>query len=255
MMHRVGMVLLLAITACVVPSVWAAPVDSFNDGVIDSSQWVTGGAKRGWQNANTGDTGSWTYSVNETLIPGGDGYANMHVSGPGSSGTYGAEAWIMSTYDFNDGLGHLVNFTWEPIIDGHYDKYFIQLTDGYISTIDSLHWDESDPAVGDHTTDFLWFTNPNFGTVLRGIHLGDGFASSIPGKSSWSLQVMPTGVGRLYAGPNSTGTLLSTRSTEHGRALVPSVHGERRDKRRFPGWGRLASTLRRQHHRRQVLTR
>jgi len=72
--------------------------DDYDDGVIDTSLWVFGGGKRGWQQRPPGD-GNWNYSHEEVVDP-TDGYLKARVWGPRSGNTYGAEAWVRTFYNF-----------------------------------------------------------------------------------------------------------------------------------------------------------
>ena len=101
--------------------------DRFEDGSIDPSRWEWGCLKRGYNGPGQGD---WQCSVEEIVDP-EDGYLSMHVWGPTSGATYGAEAWIRTTYDYNDGSYHLISFTWEvDALDDHLNYCFMQVTDG-----------------------------------------------------------------------------------------------------------------------------
>lgn len=112
--------------------------DDFENGKIDSNLWNVGGEQRG--SSYTPYRGAWDYSQEEK-----DGYLQLNVSGPTSGLTFGAESWAQTTYDFNDGRNHLLNFTWEPnFVDSHYNYFFIQLTDGFISPENNLHWNLND---------------------------------------------------------------------------------------------------------------
>ena len=171
--------------------------DEFEDGIIDTNLWVTGGAKRGWNLSNPSDTGSWYYSHEEITDP-IDGYLNMRVWGPTSGNTYGAEAWVRTSTNFNDGANHIINFTWEPeFIDHHYNTYFIQVTNGYISPENTLHWALSSDYAG--TVNLLWDEGSR----------GWSFENEqSPGKLNWSITIDPSGVVRLYDSPNAAGTLM-----------------------------------------------
>lgn len=178
------------------------PSDDFEDGVIDSSLWAIGGAKRGWDLSNPSDTGSWNYSHEEITDP-IDGYLNMRVWGPTSGNTYGAEAWVRTNTDFNDGINHIINFTWEPeFIDYHYNTYFIQVTDGYISPENTLHWALGSDYAG--TVNLLREENLQ-GDLTRGWIFEN---EPSPGKLDYSITIDPSGVARLYDSPNATGTLI-----------------------------------------------
>ena len=171
--------------------------DEFEDGIIDTNLWVTGGAKRGWNLSDPSDTGSWNYSHEEITDP-IDGYLNMRVWGPASGNTYGAEAWVRTSTDFNDGANHIINFTWEPeFIDYHYNTYFIQVTDGYISPENTLHWALSSDYAG--TVNLLWDEGS------RGLSFEN---EPSPGKLNWSITIDPSGVVCLYDSPYAAGTLM-----------------------------------------------
>ena len=170
--------------------------DDFEDGVIDPNMWVLGGSKRGCGPPCGGNTGSWDISHNEIIDP-SDGYLEMRVWGPSSGNTYGAEAWVRTSYDFNDGENHTINFTWEPdFADFHYNYFFIQVTDGYVSPVNNLHWNlDSYPG----TVNLLRNTNGTIGKNYEN--------ESSPGKLNWSMTIDSSGIARLYEGPDATGTL------------------------------------------------
>lgn len=180
--------------------------DAFDDGVIDSSLGVVGGAARGWDQSQPIGTGPWQYSHQEIVAP--DGYLQAHVWGPASGVTYGAEAWVRTVQNYNDGRNYVVNFTWEPgFLDPHVNGYFIQVTDGYIANPGGFHWMYfPDPGLAG-TTDLLW--NPS----APGLHFEN--MPSI-GKVSWSLGIDSSGVARLYDSPDAAGSIL------HQGTLDPS---------------------------------
>jgi len=178
------------------------PQDDFEDGWINGALWVIGGARRGWgPAAKPFDDLYWEHSVKQ--VAGTDGCLAMRVWGPQSSYTAGAEAWVRTAYDFHDGKDYIVDFTWDSVVEsGHnYDKHFIQVTDGYVSPVNSLDWQFS-PSPPAGTTDLLWE------------RLGDGsmeagrkLTSGLP-KSTWSIRIGHEGIARLYEGPGGTGTML-----------------------------------------------
>jgi len=128
--------------------------DDFEDGVINGSLWDVGGEKRSWQVHPPGD-GNWNYSHEEIMAA--DGYLKTRVWGPMSANTYGANAWVRTVYNFNDGQPYAINFTWEAdVVDYHFNKYLIQITNGYIPSEASFHWTD-DPVPG--TTNLLWGTD------------------------------------------------------------------------------------------------
>lgn len=168
--------------------------DNFEDGVIDTSLWVIGGAKRGpYQSSPTG-VGNWTYSHNE--IVDSDGYLKMRVEGPTSGISYGAEAWVRTKHDYNDGQSYLLNFTWEAEVDSRATQYQIQITDGYIPDPGAHTWSYHEVA---GTADLLWCTPSDRCLVVP------------PGTTqtySWSITINPNGVARLYDDIGGTGALL-----------------------------------------------
>lgn len=183
----------LALIECNVPgdNLWS---DNFEDGIIDPSLWEIGGEKRGCGPPCGSNRGSWNISQNE-IIDSIDGYLELRVWGPASGYTYGAEAWVRNTTDFNDGNNHIINFTWEPDFgDYHYNFFFIQVTDGYISPENNLHWNHSD--------------YPGTVNLLRNPGTGWGFENEAsPGKLNWSIEIDSSGIARLYDGPDATGTI------------------------------------------------
>lgn len=174
------------------------PSDDFEDGVIDA-RWIVGSAKRscgGWCGL-----GNWTYSHQEIVDP-VDGYLNMRVQGPVSGLTYGAEAWVQTTYNFNDGKSYIINFTWEPNFanyDYHVNGYYIQVTDGYISPGYSFLWGFLQYP---ESVDLLWDETNVLGT--RGWFFANKPST---GKLNWSLRILPLKGVSLYDGPNALGNL------------------------------------------------
>jgi len=174
-------------------------VDNFDDGVIDSSLWASGGAKRGWRlPADPGDLGNWSHS--ETEEQASDGYARLRVWGPTSGNTYGAESWIRTVYNFNDGNRYTINFTWEASVnDSAYNYYYIQVTDGYIRADGDVHWPQEDLPPG--TTNLLSHT------YSGNDYPGKAYPGGHP-RSTWSIVIDPAGEAQLYDGADGTGTLL-----------------------------------------------
>jgi hypothetical protein len=180
--------------------------DDFNDGVINFLLWVTGGAARGYEQVPP-DVGNWDYAWGEAEAS--DGYLWLRVAGPTSANTYGAEAWVLLRYDFNDDRDHLINFMWsaEVLFTGHFDLYYIQITDGYIPVAADVHWPNT-PDAGTH--DLLWgYQGTNY---LPGKSYVDGLAPV-----RWSIEIDAAGTARLYDGPDATGTLITEASLDSGR--------------------------------------
>ena len=186
--------------------------DNFEDSSINPNHWIIGGERRGYAGA---PAGSWTYTHTETVGSGGgsDGYLQMSVVGPYTGNTYGAEAWIRTTYDYNDGGWHTANFNWKAEIgDTHANQYFIQITDGYIPPTAPFHWQYNEPRPPElaPTVDLLWTYEPEHQAWHRGGLLGELQNTHVPQGSpdTGSIRIDPSGTARLYNGPNATGSLL-----------------------------------------------
>ncbi len=173
--------------------------DDFEDGIIDVTQWAYGGAKRGPYSWSPVGEGSWTFSHDEVVAA--DGYARMWVQGPTSGNSYGAEAWIRTVHNYNDGGCYTMNFTWGAAVrDGWYNHYFVQITDGYIPDPGSHIWYvELNPVPG--TANLLRELPPNESYPCRA--LPDGLS-----KTTWSITIDPSSVASLYDGPSGTGALM-----------------------------------------------
>jgi len=190
--------------------------DDFEDGAIDIDLWVVGGGARGYSADDPIGTGDWQYSHEEISEP-ADGYLRARVWGPTSAMTYGAEAWIRTTYDFNDGNDYLLNFTWEPDFgDSHGNLYFLQITDGFVPPVGDLHWPQRyppNPPITEAdlagTTDLLWQSDDVRGWAFEN--------SPSPGKLSQSIAIDSSGTVSLYSAPDAGGSLVyeSTLSTAH----------------------------------------
>ncbi len=174
--------------------------DNFEDGAIDTTVWVTGGAKRGSFKRTPKGVGHWTFSCKE--IRGEDGHLQLRVAGPRSGNTYGAEAWARTKRDFNDGRTWMINFCWQAdvAIKGHYDYYHIQITDGSIPDIGYIHWSLNDNP---GTVDFLTSYDSR-GKSRNGKPLMQGTP-----KRHWSIRIDPKGTAVLYDGPSGTGKIVS----------------------------------------------
>ncbi|MCK4659312.1 MAG: right-handed parallel beta-helix repeat-containing protein, partial [Phycisphaerae bacterium] len=130
-----GMMLGFVAVLCVASPTLADPVwgDDFEDGVIDPALWEWGGMHRGFSG------GGWQWSHDEIVAS--DGYLSTRVWGPTSGISYGAEAWVKTTYDYNDGLDYTINFEWEADVSAyHVDMYAIQITDGTIPAGTNIFW-------------------------------------------------------------------------------------------------------------------
>jgi hypothetical protein len=203
----------LALIYVVYPSLGSAqtPSDDFEDGWINYTWWDIGGGARGWRATDPIGTGPWSYSVTE--VGTGDGYLSAGVWGPATANTYGAQAWIQTDYNYNDGQFHLIDFTWDALVgDSHYNRYFIQVTDGYIPPRADFHWPETRPPHAPvteadlaGTSDLLWSLS---GSPVWTPSLGVSYPSGLP-KSEWSMIIDPSGHAALYDAPGARGSLLS----------------------------------------------
>lgn len=151
--------------------------------------YTSGGGARGWRLNDPIGTGGWGYS-HEWAKTGPDEYLRIRVFGPPSGNTYGAEAWIMSKNNFNDGQMHYVHLTWEgvPTIEGHEDNYLIQITDGFIPPAADYHWAVRRPPLPPITPEHMAGT-------------ADLFIESRPSgfsQTTWTIIIRPEGVARLY---------------------------------------------------------
>ena len=183
--------------------------DDFGDGIVDSSLWVYGGEDRSHPSARPGPD---TWSVSEA-----GGYLATNVRGPVTGITTGESVWVRTAHDYNDGLSHMINFTWKPefLDDQWANLYYLQVTDGRTFPNEGYnHWTVSPPP---GTSNLLW-TRPeeriNTDTEFRG-WLYDSHDAGLPAPdiSNWSVTIAPpangseSGTARLYMGPNGTGEI------------------------------------------------
>jgi hypothetical protein len=190
--------------------------DDFEDGVINNSLWTVGSAARGPSQSDPKGTGTWNYEIKE--VPGPpDGHLNMHVWGPTSGISYGAESWVRTNYNFNNGCEKcVINFTWEPkFADPHYNVYYIQITDQEDTPeYGSIHWPRWEPEGIPGTEDLLWDVHTSQEPANNDIYRGRGFEyETSPGVLSWSIIIdrfdpfgFPTAT--LYSHPNGTGWVI-----------------------------------------------
>jgi hypothetical protein len=194
----------LAVVMFIFVQTFSAASDDFEDGVIDGSKWIYGGEKRGYDGS---PSGSWQWSHQE-ITDSSDGYLRAHVWGPYTGNTYGAEAWIRTTQNFNDGGNYVINFTWKPdFADTHHNQYRVQITDGYIPAGVPFHW-QDDEMVG--TTNLLWQQTQTGDWVNNWYYENQ----TTPGKLKMSLEILPTGIARLYNAPDKDGSLLREESLD-----------------------------------------
>lgn len=196
--HGVFSVIVALLLGSVSTANATALTDDFEDGVIDPAKWVVGGTTRG-----TG-VGDWQWSHEEVVAP--DGYLRTRVWGPTSSNSYGAEAWVRTTYDYNDGSDYLINFKWETTVNAnHVDMFAIQFTDGSI------------PGGGD----LYWYGDKNIGSIDGSAWNNAYFKYEKPAMapSDWSIQIdADNNMATVYDGPNLTGQIVGQKTLDPGHA-------------------------------------
>ncbi|MCK4625309.1 MAG: hypothetical protein KAV00_08370, partial [Phycisphaerae bacterium] len=196
-----GMMLGFVAVLCVASPTLADPVwaDDFEDGVIDSSLWVVGGSKRGGFEPGAGD---WQWSHDEIVAS--DGYLRTRVWGPESGITYGAEGWVRTTYNYNDGSDYIINFRWETDVNAyHVDMYAIQITDGFIPGGTSMFWFGSGSGGID-------------GATWKNLYFQRDQPDMVP--TEWSICIDGTNnTATLFEGPDCTGPV-----SEEGEKTLPS---------------------------------
>jgi hypothetical protein len=195
----VGLVVVLVIGAVNTGQVSAAAIsDNFDDGVIDSSKWVTHGYQI--------NGGSWQYSFTEGTAP--NGGLQARVWGPPSGMTYGAEAWVRTASSFNTQEPWLVNFSWGTTIGG-------TPPDGGNAFSLSV---VTEPNPADTNAGCYWIVNddrPGFTQLWRGWSdrnwLGGGDTPDVPfSQQQWSILFAPNSFASLYQTPNAQGTPFRT---------------------------------------------
>jgi len=132
----------------------------------------------------------------------------LRVWGPISSLTYGAEAWVRSVHNFNDGNDYLINFMWEAIVGKptHHDLYYIQITDGYVPYYGDVHWPSTSRQNPEGTVNFLVHTDNGWSLTTGGIS-----------KTTWSMTITSDGIGKLYDRPNGSGSLIHQDSLDDSK--------------------------------------
>lgn len=178
--------------------------DDFENGSIDSSRWVTHGHKFGAYGVDTGD---WQYSVSEVAST--DGYLQARVWGPTSGITYGAEAWVRTVQDFNDGTPWLINFTWETTVGyaPHYDGFVVHITDGSDPVDNAFYW-----VFQEYPCDSMYEARLEASNRLwRYVHGNPGgWIEDTPSpafsKTTWSVVTDPAGSATIYLQPNGQGS-------------------------------------------------
>jgi hypothetical protein len=197
-----GLMEVLLIALMVQSAAVADPIiaDDFGDGSIDPAIWVTHGYKGGVGGVGAG---SWQYAVDEHASP--VGYLQARVWGPTSGNTYGAEAWVRTVKDFNDGQQWVINFSWDTTVNypPHCDGFAVYMSDQ--DPPDDCHWDwlwGQPPYYPRPGFEFLW----RYSTGWAG---PSGPHPSFP-VQDWSIRIDSDGTASLYQLPNAQGSPFST---------------------------------------------
>jgi hypothetical protein len=174
------------------------PSDDFQDGVLHTGRWAVGGSKRG---VGGFGGGSWIWSVEES-----QGAVQARVAGPASGGTYGADAWLRSRYDYNDGANHLIEFTWGFAANAtHVDIFAIQFATTEIPENSNVFWmcDNKPPGQSPYQNLYLAFGDSGF----------PGQTNAPP--TRWSILLdAPSRTATLFSGPSATGVPIGQRTLD-----------------------------------------
>jgi len=213
---RLGMIpFLLLIVAQTAGADW---IDDFEAGSIDTGRWAYGGRPLSY-NPWTTDPGNWTWAHTQGLVEPGDTdeYCSLHVTGPESVNSYGALAWLRSQQDYNDGLHHVIDFTWMydvagfsvlssrlpgATVDDHENHMLVEVTNGYL------------PSFAERPEHHFYFTGIDGSTSLLWNDLGPtgerpyGQFLDDTAKQTWSIAIDPAGTVRMFDGPGGSGALL-----------------------------------------------
>lgn len=181
--------------------------DTFDDGVLNPALWESGGSRRG---VGGYGSGNWQYSCEEISAP--DGFARLRVFGPTSANTYGADSWLTTTCDYNDGKNHVINFRWGVSLnDNHINAFAVQITDGTVPVNSSINWFFSDTAA----TKSLILTASHLGLPESGCTSSAGLMTT--DSETWSIFIDgSTKTATLYTGANLTGTALCQKQLDVG---------------------------------------
>ena len=171
--------------------------DDFEDGQVNPSLWVTHGYIGGYGGLGAG---SWQWSVTEYQAT--DGFLEARISGPPSGLTYGAEAWVRTARNFNDGSLWTINFDWETMKAGDNGTGFaILVNDGNSTDSTAWHYWINSPAPAGSA--FLW----------RHVVDAPGWVHDLPDipfpKAIWSVVIDPAGSATLYQAPSAQGSAFS----------------------------------------------
>lgn len=177
----------------------ASTCDDFEDG-IGNAAWVYGGARR--QGLDY-DAGTWQWKHQEA-----NGALQIRLFGPASDGANQGEAWVRTRFDYNNGLDHLINFTWGAQVNAcHVDAFAIQITDGQVLTSAVYDWFYHDTA-GTKNLYLIHSELPGQPECAPGVRIGQ--TSQPP--TSWSIFIDgAAGTATLYSGPTMTGTVIGQK--------------------------------------------
>jgi hypothetical protein len=171
--------------------------------------WTHGGQKIGW---NGGAQSAWSFSHNP--IDSGNG-VEMRIVGPQSGGSYGAEAWVKTTMNFNDGNDWLINFSWNAVRrDQFSNRLQLQITDGYIDPSQFIYWECRDiPGTTNLLTDKdIWGLNDNNSNYF--MFLAESMGIWAETLQNYSLEISPNGKARLFNAYDLKGNLLTEKTLD-----------------------------------------
>lgn len=183
--------------------------DDFSDGVVAPEVWVYGGALRGVLS----EPNAWQWTVSEH-----DGFLQTRVWGPASANSHGAEVWIRTVHNYNDGSDHVVNFTWGADVNAwHLDNCAILIWNGvaYDGTNNQWFNDDTDGAKKLYVANGA-LSNP----------FGIGLQDTPP--TSWSLHIDAVGQQAiLFSAPDLGGNIIGHKSLVAGEPwYVGFIHGD-----------------------------
>jgi hypothetical protein len=174
-----------------------------------SDNWTFGGQKISW---SPNELGSWTYSQNPILNNGEVEGLELRVTGPESGNSHGAQSWVISQKDFNDGNDWQINFSWQAERrDRIHNRYQIQITDGFIEP-NGLYWTSKDiPGTNNFISDDI------FGKMINHskweLYFHEQYYTDLntwPNPiANWSFDINKEGLAKLYDQPNSSGNVIS----------------------------------------------
>jgi hypothetical protein len=208
--------------------------DDFEDGVVNTAFWDADGSEDGHGGFGgfsatatstllTSVLDLWDAAYSNVEIIASDGYLQARAKTPKSECTEGAQAWIRTKQDFNDGKSHLIDFKWQADVrtacnPGGLAGLIGQFSSGSVDTANAeLHAIE----ITDGRTNwpgglYLWCFpgHQMVGTVQLYQTNGANLAAAC-----WSIVIDGQGkTATLYGGPNATGEVRSICD------LDPSLH-------------------------------